>query len=241
MLANTDGLVTRSIKYGETSLIFDVYTRQWGMRTYIAHGVRQEKPRFSQLLLRPNALIDMVVFHVADKDINHIKEVKPTYIYQKLPFSVKHGAVAMLICELLQKCLRDADANEELYLFLAKTFQLLDSFEQVPTAFHLAFMSQLSFYLGFAPQVSSFAADTVFDYKNGVFILPNSGEHLQHFDAESSQYLVDIYCTPLAEIAALSIPAQARPILYKNLLGFYSYHVSGLVELQSYTVLRGIF
>ena len=102
MLANTDGLVTRSIKYGESSLIFDVYTRQWGMRTYIAHGVRQEKPKFSQLLLRPNALIDMVVYHVADKEINHIKEIKPTYIYQKLPFLYQQSQVLQSLLSFLE-------------------------------------------------------------------------------------------------------------------------------------------
>jgi DNA repair protein RecO (recombination protein O) len=241
MLSNTHGIVLRSVKYGETSLIFDVYTQAWGMRTYIAHGVRQAKSRISYLLLRPAALLDMVVYHVADKEINHIKEIKPSYIYTRLPFSVKHGAVGLFMSELLQKTMRDADASPDLFAFIHRSFEILDQSEHIAPAFFLIFMSQLSVYLGFAPQVDSFTPDSVFDYRNGIFVQPEKGENVQYFDPESSQYLVDVCCTELQQADTLSIPAPARAQLYRNLLDFYSFHVSGLSELQSYEVLKGIF
>ncbi len=40
MLVKTSGIVFRAVKYSETSIITDVYTRDLGMQTYIVNGVR---------------------------------------------------------------------------------------------------------------------------------------------------------------------------------------------------------
>lgn len=242
MLLNTKGIVIRSIKYGETSLICDIYTQHWGMRSYIIHGVRQAKSKISNLLLRPSALIDLVVYHNEDKKLNNIKEVKPSYIYERLPFSVKHGAIALFMCELLQKTLKEAEANETLFDFLQASFIDLDKSTEIASSFYLIFMAQLSFYLGFGPDVETFKADSVFDYRNGIFLINNNkNDAISYFDTISSQHLVDVYCTPLQEAASLSIPAAQRNKLYENLMDYYSFHIAGIVQLQSYLVLNSIF
>ena len=242
MLMNTQGIVIRSIKYGESSLICDIYTRQWGMRSYIIHGVRQAKSKVSYLLLRPYALIDLIVYHNEEKKLNNIKEVKASYIYERLPFSVKHGAIALFMCELLQKTLREMEASEALFTFLQKSFQLLDQKEQIASSFYLIFMAQLTYYLGFGPDVQSFQPNSNFDYKNGVFVQINhSPEQIAYFDTLSSQYLVDVYCTPLKEAETLLIPAPHRQKLYENLMDYFSFHIAGIIELQSYQILHTIF
>lgn len=242
MLLNTKGIVIRSIKYGETSLICDIYTQQWGMRSYIIHGVRQAKSKVSYLLLRPYALIDIVVYHNEDKKLNNIKEVKPAYIYERLPFSVKHGAIALFMCELLQKTLKEAEANENLFDFLLNSFIQLDKNQDIASSFYLIFMAQLSFYLGFGPNVNTYKENSIFDYRNGTFLInSNKNNAISYFDTVSSQHLVDVYCTTLEEANTLHILNTDRQKLYENLMDYYSFHIAGIVELQSYQVLNSIF
>lgn len=241
MLHTTQGIVLRSVKYGETSLIFDVFTADWGLRTYIVHGVRQEKSRISPILVRPTAIVEMVVYHNEQRGINNIREIRPAYIYQRLPFSVRHGAVGLLIGELLQKSLREAEADADLYRFITQTLQMLDNQEEVSSSFYLIFMAQLPFYLGFAPQLEDFDEGRVFDYREGRFVRPVGSENVLYFDEESSRILVDLCCTPLEEAADLDIAPDDRQRLYRNLLDFYSFHLPSFVELQSYEVLRQLF
>ena len=75
MLKTIQGIVLRSVKYSESSVICDVYTRELGLRTYIASGVRSKKSNISPNWVRPMALVEAVVYHREKKDINRIKEI----------------------------------------------------------------------------------------------------------------------------------------------------------------------
>ena len=240
MLATTQGIVLRSVKYSETSLICDVYTRDWGLRTYIVHGVRQQKSRISQLLLRPTALVEMVVYHVADKDINKVGEIKPAYVYTRVPFEVIHGAVGLFMAELLQKTLKEAESNVSLFRFISDSFVALDNQTESLAAFHLIFMAQLTFFLGFAPNVETYEPDYFFDYKNGIFVA-DKPNHFYYFSQLDSAYLIDLLSTELAESHTVHIPKIDRHNLLEHLLDYYSFHTAGFAELQSYKVLQTVF
>jgi len=240
MLSNTQAIVLRAIKYSETSLICDFFTKDWGMRTYIINGVRQAAPVIAPLLLKPASLLDFVAYHQPSKDINRIKEAKAAKVYQQIPFSVAHGAVALFACELLQKLLKESPASVELYNFLYDFFSELDGCKQGIANLPLIFVSQLAVFMGFSPNVQTYQADSYFDYKNGVFVLEKP-THLQFFEADQSQLLVDLLCTETAQAHSLNIPKHERGEMLESLLDFYSFHVAGFSDLQAYKVLQEVF
>lgn len=41
MISKTKGIVLRSVKYGETSLIVTIFTELFGLQSYLVNGVRQ--------------------------------------------------------------------------------------------------------------------------------------------------------------------------------------------------------
>ncbi len=240
MLANTQAIVLRAVKYSETSLICDFFTKDWGMRTYIINGVRQAAPVIAPLLLKPASLLDFVAYHQPSKDINRLKEAKAAKVYQQIPFSVTHGAVALFACELLQKLLKESPASVELYNFLYNFFAELDSCKQGLANLPLIFVSQLSIFMGFSPNIQTYQADSYFDYKNGVFA-QDKPTHLQFFDAKKSQLLVDLLCTEANQSHTLDIPKSERAEMLEHLLDFYSFHVAGFSDLQAYKVLQEVF
>jgi DNA repair protein RecO (recombination protein O) len=240
MLANNQAIVLRAVKYSETSLICDFFTREWGLRTYIINGVRQAAPTIAPLLLKPASLLDFVAYHQPEKDINRLKEVKPTHVYQQIPFSVSHGSVALFCCELLQKVLRDNPASTPLFDFISSFFISLDGCKKGLANLPLIFTAQLSTYLGFAPQINGYKPDYFFDYQNGTF-LKERPTHLYCFNQPESQTLIDVFCTLSTQTDTLIVEKKLRTETLLALFDFYSYHITGFSELQSYKVLQAVF
>ncbi len=56
MTHKTKGIVLRTIKYGETSIITTIYTELFGIQSYIVKGVRQASKKSSGKQLKPLAI-----------------------------------------------------------------------------------------------------------------------------------------------------------------------------------------
>ncbi|MEM6967074.1 MAG: DNA repair protein RecO [Bacteroidota bacterium] len=122
MLIKTRGIIFRSIKYSETSIISDIFTEQKGLRTYIISGVRKKNARVSASLLQVMSLVDLVVYHRDDKDMTRIKEIKAAHIYQSLPFDIVKSSVGQFMLELTRKAIREPEENEPLFNFVFQSF-----------------------------------------------------------------------------------------------------------------------
>ena len=88
MLLKTKGIIIRSTKFGESSLILDIYTLAKGRQSYIINGVRSSKARVQQSMVSLSSLVELVVYHRDSKSLNRIKEVKPAPTYSAIPFNV---------------------------------------------------------------------------------------------------------------------------------------------------------
>ena len=60
MLVKTRAIVLRTHKYGETSLIAELYTEQKGLRKYVVNGVRSAKAKTKANLLQGMTLLEVV-------------------------------------------------------------------------------------------------------------------------------------------------------------------------------------
>src|SRR6059058_6013874 len=103
MTHKTKGIVLRTLKYGDTSVITTVYTELFGLQSYIVKGVRQSTKKSSAkaIYFQPAAMLEMVVYHNELKNLNFIKEYEWGYLYQQVLFDVVKNTVAMYIIELL--------------------------------------------------------------------------------------------------------------------------------------------
>src|SRR5882724_4224239 len=79
----TKGIVLRTVKYGETSVIVTIFTELFGVQSYLVNGVRTSSKKGSGKanLFQPGAILDMVVYHNELKNLNRIKEFKWDYLY----------------------------------------------------------------------------------------------------------------------------------------------------------------
>ena len=71
MQAKTEGIVFRTIKYSETSVIAGIYTEQFGLQSYIINSVRGKgKSNSKSSALAPLSVLNMEVYKKENKNIN---------------------------------------------------------------------------------------------------------------------------------------------------------------------------
>ncbi|PUZ27860.1 DNA replication and repair protein RecO [Chitinophaga costaii] len=242
MLHKTRGIVLRQVKYGDTSLIVSIFTELFGVQSYMVNGARSAKPKATKgNLLQPGNILDMVVYHHEQKNMQRIAEFKLGYIYSSLSFNVVKNTVSMYMIELLQKCLRQPEQQSELYYFAEHMLQLLDQAPMnVVGNLPLYFTLQLSSHMGF--QISGQYSEYThyLDLKEGVFKdLPP--HHPFHLDAQNSEFTSQLlHATDIAGIMGVSMNKDQRRKLLYAYLDFYKLHLPEFTDLHSPPILHEI-
>lgn len=239
MLIKTRGIILRSMKYGETSIIADVFTEQKGLRSYIISGVRSAKARHSAGLLQIMSLVDMVAYHRDDKDLNRIKEIKAAYLYQNLPFNMVKSAVGQFMAELAQKTIHEPEQNQALFDFLYHAFQSLDQNASSVGNYHLQFMLQLSGFLGFMPHGHFSEATPYFDQQEGLF-LREPPPHRHYLNPSFSAQISDLLQLDLEHGHECLISREDRKRLLIAIIDYYRLHIDHFPTLHSHEILETV-
>jgi DNA repair protein RecO (recombination protein O) len=220
MLHKTQGVVFRFTKYGETSIIVNIFTALFGVQSYIVNGVRSKSLKSKIALYQPLTLLDLVVYYKENASIKRIKEIKCLHPYQTVTSDVRKSSMAMFIAEILNKTVKEETHAQDLCDFLINSLIILDTQTDRTENFHLIFLIKLSRFLGFgAHQVSEILAMRFTDHAIEKII-----DQLLHAD--------------YTDVIAMT-NGQRREIL-ELFVKFYSDHVETIGELKSLAVLREI-
>ncbi len=239
MIIKTRGIVLRSMKYSETSIIVDVYTELKGLRTYIISGVRKRNSQVPAGLLQVLSLVDLVVYFREGKSMNRIKEIKAAHIYEKVPFDVFRSAVGMFIIELTRKTIRESEENEDLFLYLYNTLVVLDQSEFPINNIHLTFMIGLSAFLGFQPTLNDFGENSFFDLQEGVFGDDEPTHH--HFlEQENNTFFKKFLHTSVEDCHNIKMSRAERKSLLENMITYYKLHLENFKDLNTHSILERI-
>lgn len=237
MLIQTRGIVFRSLRYGETSVIADIFTEEKGLRSFIGGGVRSAKARMPFGLFQPMTIVDLVCyFRDEEEHLNRLKEMRAAEVFSAFPFDIRRGAVALFMAEICRKSIHAGEENPELFEFLVENLRWLDRTESAIANQHLHFLLHLSGYLGFQPQCES-DGEVFFDLKDGVFG-PVPPLHSVYLEPRQAMPLVEFLNIPLENCPDIKLSKPERKALLKGLLQFYQLHVPGFSEIHTPDILE---
>ncbi len=237
MLLHTRGIVFRSIKYGETSVIADIFTEEKGLRSFIGGSVRTAKSRMPFGLFQPMMVVDLIAYYRdADEHLNRLKEMRIAEVFTQIPFDVRHGAVALFLAEICRKSIHSGEENPDLFEFLLGYLRWLDTTAHPIANLHLHFLIHLSGYLGFQPQDES-GGEVFFDLREGTF---GSAPplHPLYLEPRQAMPLLDLLHTPLETCYEVALTRTERKALLQGLLQFYQLHVPGFSEVHTPEILE---
>lgn len=216
------------IRYRESSIITRIYTEEYGLQSYLVHGVRTAKSKTNKIaLFQPLTLLDMVVYYKEDRDLHRLTEVKTSYPFQSLPFEVAKASMAMFVTEILTKTLKEEAPNTMLFQFLMQSVVFLEEARTSYENFHLAFLLKLTSFLGFGPENAR-------EFENQ--LRENSYPFLP--DNETEQGLNILIRYPFGTPAHLN-RAQRNELL-DALVAYYRIHIDSMGEVKSLPVLREV-
>lgn len=239
MLIKTRGIVLRSIKYSETSLIVDIYTEQRGLQKYIVSGVRSKKAKTKASLLQVMTLLDLVAYYRENRELHRIREMKPAYVFHAIPFNVLRGAVGLFMAEVARKTIRGSETHAELFAFLFDTFRFLDETSGPVHNLHLHFLAHLSSFLGFVPGDDFSEQTPYFDLREGVFVT-DKPRHAYVLEVEESALLYELLQVNRADAGSVEMTAGQRRRLLEHLLLYYRLHIENLPEINAHRILQEV-
>jgi DNA repair protein RecO (recombination protein O) len=237
MLQNTRGIVLRSIKYGETSLVSKIFTESFGVQSYIIQGIRTSGRKQSRAgLLQPSSLLELTVYQKANKNLLYLKEFQAGYFYQTVQQEVVKNTIALFSIELLLRLLPEHAPLPELFEFSFNYFQALDRMPVNEVAnFPLYFIIQCSNLLGYELKGRYSDKTSYLNLQEGGFSEkpPVFGSQVTVEDAVSLDRLLIINDPLFLNNVDLNAPGRFRLLTwYLDFLHQHSQHLSAIKSLE---------
>lgn len=242
-LHKTKGIVLRTVKYGETSIIVTIFTELFGVQSYLVNGIRTstKKGTGKANLFQPSAILDMVVYHNELKQLNRIKEFKWAVIYRHIFSDVPKNAVVLFMVELLTKCLKQPEGNPDLFHFTEDIFMKLDeSSGAVMANLPLFFALHLTHFFGFRIDDNYKGTKAFLDLREGCFVSeqPNHPHFLEEKQAAVTSQLLKVM--QVEELEDIKLNHEFRRNLLQRYETYYALHIQDFGAMKTLPVLREI-
>lgn len=238
MLNRSRGIVIHTLKYGDTSLIARIYTREAGLQSFLIKGVRSQKGAIRPSHLMPLNLLDMVFSVRQNKQLQNIRELKCDPVLFELHTHPTKRGIALFVAELLNRSMREEGNNPDLFDFIDGSLQILDLHKENLSLFPHYFSLQLTRYLGILPELSFREGDCL-DLLEGCFVPQNKvGPH--YMNVACSALANRILRSSFEQVSGLKSDAEMRRILLEDILRYYRLHFDQFRDLQSHEILREV-
>ena len=239
MIHSTKGIVLRTIKYGETSVIASIFTEAFGIQSYIVNGVRTQTKTSKAHFFQPSSILEMQVYHSDLKNLQRIKELKWAHLYRNILSDVGKNAVALYMVELLYKCLKQPEPNSDLFNFCEDVFLELDICSSEITAnFPLYFSMQLAYFFGFRLHNNYSIENNFFNAGEGNFSNKNLASDYP-VNADISKHISELLkANHPSDLKEIKLNKNIRKTMLSVIEYYYGLHISEFGTMKTLPVLH---
>lgn len=235
----TQGIVLQSLRYGDTSLIVKIYTREFGLKSYMIKGAFSRTAKNRAALFQNLHLINYVeAGNPRQASMGYLKDVQLRTIYHSLPFVMNKSAIMMFVSELLSKTLTEPEPNVSLYDFVEQSLLWLDLVDSDYANFPLYFTLEMTRHLGFYPK-TNYVEGSCFDMMEGHFS-SHYPVHPYYFDTDDAALLSQLLDTSIDKACRIPLNASRRREMLDGILTFMRLHAPVMKGFKSHEVLKSV-
>lgn len=239
MSDKTQGIVLQSLRYGDTSLIVKVFTRESGLKSYMVKGAFNRNAQNRVALFQNLHLINYIEAGNPKKaTMGYLKDVQLKHVFHSLPFVMYKSSIVMYISELLSKTLTEQEKNEPLYDFIEQSLLWLDLVETNYANFPLYFTLELTRHLGFYPK-SNYEQGFCFDMMEGLFV-HDYPVHPYYLDNASANILSLFLNASIDAACQLPLNVGQRREILDGIITFMRLHAPVMKGFKSHEVLKTV-
>jgi DNA repair protein RecO (recombination protein O) len=240
MLEKTRGIVLHQIKYTDSGIVAQMYTKKFGRQSFLIKGMRNRKTGKHNILFQPMFILDLEMNYKASHEMQILKEFSVSFTPYDIYSNIKKSCVAIFLGEVLTSVLKEESPHDEMFDFIEESIIYFDRCKEDYANFHIAFLAGLSSFLGFEPGQRLNKDDVFFDMTNGIFV-PIAPVHGNYANEEISGILAGFFMASYDVIARISLNGNLRNEVLETLVRFYSLHLPGLKKIRSLEVLKDVF
>ncbi len=224
----TEGFILSSVKYGETSLIFNVFTKEFGTKSFIKKGFFSLKKQKNHQFF-PLQKVE-ISFQKNDKELQLIHSIQSFHF--PLSNAIYKANILLFLSEILAICLQKEPKNIALYQFIERSIHQLETANSY-ALFPIQFLLDFSGFLGFFPSESSYIEGSYFSLSQGIFITTKSTETIPENLSFALYQILNNQETYLQK--------TERIALLETILSYYNHHIPNFRFPKSLEIIKEIF
>jgi DNA repair protein RecO len=254
MIASTEAIILKAVKYRDSSKLLTAYTAQFGRCSLVANGARKAKNKFGSAL-EPMACSMLTFYKHPNKDLHTLSAAETALPLRSLVDSFERLTAGLAMLEAVYTTQHDEEQNTELYTLLKSSLTALNALPTEKTTEQtllIWFQLRLAELLGFALNphhcadtgeaiTPESAAEFTVSLADGAPYLPvvvtaRGSANLNGFRMEAGtlavlQRLSSLSVEQVESVAALMLSARQQQQLGDFFALYYKFHIDrGIVS-----------
>ncbi len=238
-LQKDKGIVVRSYKYGETSVILDILTENHGLKSFILQGVRKNKSKTSPSSIQLAASVDLDFYLKENTELYQLKELKVNTVRTSIYSDIRKISLCMFLTELTRRMLNKYETQQHEYSLLQTVLDDLEANDD-NWSIHIWYLLQILESSGFSLLKHEVPISCFYD------IL---GDSVTSVRPVHKAYLTEHEMTSLIHLSQVDVRGatlfkpgrEERNHILEKLLDFLKIHISGFRDIHSFEVLKTVF
>ncbi len=155
-IIKTEAFVLKSFRYGESSRITTLFTREFGKISVIARGIRNHKSKMSGIIEMMNH-ISAVIYYKETRELQYVSSAELIHSYDLILKDIEKMSYAFRMIELVSKYLTNHDAADSpMFDLLVRSYSKLNAADRDFEVHLLYFLWDVSIIMGIFPAPDEF-------------------------------------------------------------------------------------
>lgn len=232
-------IALQTTRYNDRHSILSAYSREMGRISFLvpAGGGREANRR--RAILMPFAPVECVAGITPGRDIFTMRDPRPIFPMHMAHSDPLRGIVAMFLCEVTSRVLRESQEDVAIFEYLMHTARALNTPQIQIANFPIAFLYRLGMMVGIEPDVTGWQPGSLLDMAGGVYRLSRP-MHGKYLEADESAFAAHLARMTWENMHAFRLTHAQRSRVIDLILEYFTLHYTDLSALKSLPVLRAL-
>ena len=242
MICKTEAIVLRTLKHQESNVISTLYTREYGLRSFIIKGYRSTRSRRKHSYFQPLSVIDIVFVDRSQSNLQKISESKAAVLLQEIQTHPVKLSLGLALLEIFTDTVKEVEQNLPMYECLRNTITAIDEAPNRLIQLFIWFLLHHTRHVGFFPHDKSDGSRFAgFDVNKGIFTaVPHDGNPIANLLRQFVYATVDLLPHE-SSCQQIIFDSTSKRHLIKLLFDYYQVHIPGFRYPQTMKVFAEVF
>lgn len=234
-----EGIILRTVKFGDSSLIADIFTEEYGLKSFVLQSARKAKSQFAPAAIQIMAQVQIDFYDNQNGALHRVKELKLVRFWEKIPLDYPRRAIGLFICEVTYLSLHKFQIDSLLYRQITAVLDFLDTKEPY-LDLHIWYLIQLANHEGISLVDMSIGNSRKLqnDYSALKTFSPLNTQTQRH---ELDEKIVALAYKGLPEMETVYFSNSERKEVLQKLIQHFIEHFDRFDRLKSISVLHDVF